>query len=174
MAAYSCSVGITHLLGPAGTGALGQWGGDRGPGPGAPGRGRTALSSSPGGVWSPAFVVQWGDQALCGLFCESHCAAHLPVLAAGFAPGGVWPVSWRGGCLSVWYVTVALLLRKRASRLGLSASPEPMGRHSGDKDLRAELGPRRVNVSPRQARALTSRLQEGPLRPGRGVSGLAW
>lgn len=148
----------------------------RGPGagPGAPGRGRTALCSSPGGVWSPVCVVQWGDQTLGGVFCESHCVAHLPVPAAGFAPGGVWPVSWRGGCLSVWYVTVALLLRKRASRLGLSASPEPMGRHRGDKDLQAELGPRRVNVSPRQARVLTSRLQEGPLRPGRGVSGLAW
>ena len=116
------------------------------------------------------------SRRLCGVLCEAHgVCAHLPVLTAGFAPRkGVAPVSWRGGCLSVWYVTVTLLLRKRASRLGLSASPEPVGRHRGDKDLQAELGPRRVNVSPRQARALTSRLQEGPLRPGRGVSGLTW
>ena len=96
-------------------------------------------------------------------------------LRQALLPGRVWPLcpGMVGACRCS-YVTVTLLLRERASRLGLLASPEPMGWHRWDKDLQAELGPCRVNVSPRQARVLMSRLQEGPLALAEVSPALAW
>ena len=114
VAAYRCPVGITHLRGQAGTGALGQWGGAgalgqwRGPGPveGAGALGQVLLEGPT--LPFPCLLETCGRQAsllgavagrLCSVFRESHCvSAHLPCLQQALLPGRALCPAVVGAC----------------------------------------------------------------------------